>query len=50
MCAKTHIEEIPDILRINNPEEMEIFLNNIPGVVDNGVFAFDKPEIVLVGD
>ena len=37
-------------IRINNPEEMEILLNNIPGVVDNGIFAFDKPEIVLVGD
>ena len=43
------ILDIHDI-RINNPEEMEILLNNIPGVVDNGIFAFDKPEIVLVGD
>ena len=45
----TQILDIHDI-RINNPEEMEILLNNIPGVVDNGIFAFDKPEIVLVGD
>ena len=43
------ILDIHDI-KINNPEEMEILLNNIPGVVDNGIFAFDKPEIVLVGD
>ena len=43
------ILDIHDI-RINNPEEMEILLNNIPGVVDNGIFAFDKPEIVLVAD
>ena len=43
------ILDIHDI-RINNPEEMEIFLNNIPGVVDNGIFEFDKPEIVLVAD
>ena len=43
------ILDIHDI-RINNPEEMEILLNNIPGVVDNGIFAFNKPEIVLVGD
>ena len=43
------ILDIHDI-RISNPEEMEILLNNIPGVVDNGIFAFDKPEIVLVGD
>ena len=43
------ILDIHDI-RINNPEEMEILLNNIPGVVDNGIFAFDKPEIVLVGE
>ena len=43
------ILDIHDIT-INNPEEMEILLNNIPGVVDNGIFAFDKPEIVLVAD
>ena len=43
------ILDIHDI-RVSNPEEMEILLNNIPGVVDNGIFAFDKPEIVLVGD
>ena len=43
------ILDIHDI-RINNPEEMEILLNNIPGVVDNGIFAFNKPEIVLVAD
>ena len=27
MCAKTHIEEIPDILRINNPEDVSVWKN-----------------------
>ena len=44
--------EIIDIkgLEIPDPEALEIYLNNIPGVVDNGIFAFNKPVIVLVGD
>ena len=44
--------EIIDIkgLEIPEPEALEIYLNNIPGVVDNGIFAFNKPTIVLVGD
>ena len=44
--------EIIDIkgLEIPDPEALEIYLNNIPGVVDNGIFAFNKPAIVLVGD
>tara|TARA_B100000768_G_scaffold21831_1_gene19371 strand:- start:8644 stop:9282 length:639 start_codon:yes stop_codon:yes gene_type:complete len=33
---------------ISNPERLEAFLNNIPGVVDNGIFAFNKPKTVLV--
>ena len=37
-------------MKINNPEEIEILLNNIPGVVDNGIFAFNKPKTVLVSD
>ena len=28
-------------MKINNPEEIEILINNIPGVVDNGIFAFN---------
>jgi len=27
-----------------------MLLNNIPGVVDNGIFAFVKPKTVLVSD
>ena len=35
---------------ISEPESLEILINNIPGVVDNGIFAFNKPELVLVSD
>ena len=42
-----HILDIRDI-DISNPEALEILLNNIPGVVDNGIFAFNKPKTVLV--
>jgi ribose 5-phosphate isomerase A len=35
---------------ISNPKELEIILNNIPGVVENGIFASDKPEIVLISE
>jgi len=34
--------------RIEDPLDMEIELNNIPGVVENGIFA-DIADIVLVG-
>ncbi|HIH73347.1 MAG TPA: ribose-5-phosphate isomerase RpiA [Thermococcaceae archaeon] len=34
--------------RIEDPLDMEIELNNIPGVVENGIFA-DITDIVLVG-
>jgi len=33
---------------IENPEELEIKLNSIPGVVDNGIFAQRKPEKVII--
>lgn len=44
--------EIIDVkdLEIPDPEALEIYLNNIPGVVDNGIFAFNKPSTVLVND
>ena len=42
-----HILDIQD-LDISNPEAVEVLLNNIPGVVDNGIFAFNKPKTVLV--
>ena len=37
-------------MQITNPEAIEVLLNNIPGVVDNGIFAFNKPKTVLVSD
>ena len=42
-----HILDVKD-LNISNPEAVEALLNNIPGVVDNGIFAFNKPKTVLV--
>ena len=35
---------------ISEPEALEVLINNMPGVVDNGIFAFNKPEMVLVSD
>ena len=34
-------------MKIDQPHELEAKLNNIAGVVDNGIFAFNKPELVL---
>lgn len=34
---------------INNPTELEATLNNIPGVLENGIFA-DVADVVLVGE
>jgi len=31
------------------PEELEIKLNSIPGVVENGIFAIYKPHILITG-
>ncbi len=31
------------------PEELEIKINAIPGVVENGIFALYKPNILIVG-
>ena len=44
-----HILDIKDI-DISQPEKLESVINDIPGVVDNGIFAFNKPNIVLVSD
>ena len=44
-----HIIDVKEI-DISEPEALEILLNNIPGVVDNGIFAFNKPKVVLVSD
>ena len=46
---KNHILDIHEI-DISDPLKLEKILNNIPGVVDNGIFANNKPEIVLISD
>lgn len=35
-------------LKIDNPEELEQTLNNLPGVVTVGLFAAHRPHVVLV--
>ena len=32
---------------LSNPKDMEIQINSIPGVVENGIFAIRKPNKVL---
>ena len=44
-----HILDVKDI-DISEPETLEMQINNIPGVIDNGIFAFNKPNIVFVSD
>ena len=44
-----HILDVHDI-DISDPIKLEEILNNIPGVIDNGIFASNKPEIVLISD
>ena len=44
-----HILDIKDI-DISQPEKLESLINNIPGVVDNGIFAFNKPNTIFVSD
>ena len=36
-------------MNLRNPEEVEQNLNNIPGVVENGIFWANRPSITLVG-
>ena len=43
------ILDVKDI-DISNAEELEILLNSIAGVVDNGIFAKNKPQVVLVSE
>jgi ribose 5-phosphate isomerase A len=44
--------EILDVkgLDLSDPEAIELKLNSFAGVVDNGVFSFQKPSIVLVSE
>ena len=44
-----HIIDVKE-MDISEPEALEILLNNMPGIVDNGIFAFNKPNVVLVSD
>ena len=37
-------------LVIDDPDTLETQLNQIPGVVSNGIFAQRRPDIVLVAD
>ena len=37
-------------LKITNPVDLEKDINSIAGVVDNGIFAINKPNVVLVSD
>ena len=46
---KNHILDIHEI-DISDPVKLEEILNNIPGVVDNGIFANNKPKMVLISD
>ena len=43
--------EIIDVknLDVSDPMSLEMELNNIPGVVENGIFAVNKPSEILVG-
>lgn len=36
-------------LNVTDPLELETELNNIPGIVENGIFAVRQPEAVIVG-
>ncbi|MGB0663106.1 MAG: ribose-5-phosphate isomerase RpiA [Pontibacterium sp.] len=36
-------------LEIMEPKELEVYLNNIPGVVTNGLFALRGADVVLMG-
>ena len=44
-----HIIDVKN-LKINNPKELEIKINSIPGVVDNGIFSINKPDKVIVAE
>ena len=46
---KNHILDIHEI-DISDPVKLEEILNNIPGVVDNGIFANNKPEMVFISN
>jgi ribose 5-phosphate isomerase A len=37
-------------LRINNPVELESQINQIPGVICNGLFARRKANVLLIGE
>ena len=44
-----HILDVHDI-DISDPIDLEAKINNIAGVVDNGIFGLNKPQTVLVSE
>ena len=44
-----HILDVHN-MDISDPARLEEILNNIPGVIENGIFANNKPKVVLVSD
>lgn len=50
-CVTDNGGEILDVhnLDISNPIEMERTINNIPGVITNGLFALRPADVVLLG-
>ena len=44
--------EILDVkgLDLSNPKDIELKLNSFAGVVDNGIFSFQKPSLVLISE
>lgn len=44
--------EILDVheLDISHPREMEALINNMPGVIGNGIFALRKADVLLLGE
>ena len=44
-----HILDVHNI-DISDPIDLEAKINNIAGVVDNGIFGLNKPQTVLVSE
>ena len=36
-------------LAVTDPDGLEARINNLAGVVENGIFAVNRPDLVLVG-
>ncbi|HZD53556.1 MAG TPA: ribose-5-phosphate isomerase A, partial [Woeseiaceae bacterium] len=44
-----HILDVHN-LKITNPLEMETRLNQMPGILTNGIFAHRPADVLLIGD